>query len=169
MAASLQKTENLIQPATIRLMNTTAKARMPTPRQWFAGIAIGIFVAGGWTAWGWGGVAFAAGGLMLYVLLSFTRTMGVLKRAAKAPKGWCPSAVMLNAALQPGMSLLDIIGRTGALGDEVQALDAQQREVWRWTDNGGAWVECTLRDGKLENHRFERPPEAADAAAASSS
>jgi hypothetical protein len=147
----------------------TAKPRMPTPRQWITGLAIGIFFVGAWTAWGWAGIAFALGGLMLYILLSFTRTLGVLKRAANAPKGWCPSAVMLNAALAPGMSLLDIVGRTGAWGQEIQPLDGQHREVWRWTDNGGAWVECSLRDGKLESHRFDRPdaPEPTSPATAS--
>jgi hypothetical protein len=139
-------------------MTTSINAKGPSARQWAIGIALGIFTWGAWRAWGWGGVALASGAVVLWVLLGFTRTMGVLQRAAKRPKGWCASAVMLQSVLQPGMSLLDIVGRAGALGHEVRALDATQTEVWRWTDDGGAWVACTLVAGKLTTHEFGRPP-----------
>ena len=54
-------------------------------------------------AYGWQGVAAAAAGLVMWLLLHFTRMMNTLKKAANRPLGFVASAVMLNARLDQGI------------------------------------------------------------------
>jgi hypothetical protein len=42
------------------------------------------------------------GGLMMWVLLHYTRLITILKKAADRPIGFVGSAVMLNASSNPG-------------------------------------------------------------------
>ena len=72
-----------------------------------------VIVAAGWRAYGWGGVALATGGILMWVLLHFNRAMQVLKRAADRPIGYVDSAVMLNAKLKPGVNLLHVVATPG--------------------------------------------------------
>lgn len=118
-----------------------------------AGVAL---VAAAWRAYGWAGVAVAAGGIVMWVLLHFTRLMHVLKQAADRPVGYVASAVMLNAKLQAGMPLLKVIALTRALGEQRSEPDAQP-EVFRWSDTGGAQVTCEFVSGRLAAWRMERP------------
>ena len=124
-----------------------------------------VLIAAAWTQAGWGGVALVGGGIVMWLLLHFTRTMKVLERAASRPVGYCDSAVMLNAKLRPGVTLLHVVAMTRALGEQLSEKD-QQPEVFRWTDAGASHVTCEFRDGKLLKWELKRPPEAADSAAA---
>jgi hypothetical protein len=110
--------------------------------------------------YGWAGVAAAATGLVMWVLLHFTRMMQVLKRAANRPIGYVDSAVMLNAKLKPGMTLMHVIAMTRALGALQTAKDAQP-EIFRWTDGGESYVTATFVGGKLSHHELFRPAERA--------
>jgi hypothetical protein len=114
-------------------------------------------VALGYHYGGWGGVAIAAGALVMWVLLHFTRLMRVLQRAAQRPVGYVDSAVMLNAKLKPGMTLMHVIAMTRALGQLRSEKDAQP-EVFRWTDPSDSWVECVFAGGRLVRHEMYRPP-----------
>lgn len=105
---------------------------------------------------GWAGVAAAATGLVMWMLLHFTRMMQVLKRAANRPIGYVDSAVMLNAKLKPGMTLLHVVAMTRALGKLQTEKDAQP-EVFRWTDGTESHVTCTFVGGKLAHHELFRP------------
>ncbi|HJS04828.1 MAG TPA: glycerate kinase [Variovorax sp.] len=107
-------------------------------------------------AYGWPGVAFAGGAIVMFLLMHFNRTMQVLKRAADRPIGTVPSAVMLNAKLKPKLTLLHVIAMTRALGEQRTPKDAQP-EIYRWTDNGGSWVDATFVDGKLTEWTLVRP------------
>ncbi len=118
-----------------------------------AGIA-GVLLA--YRFYGWAGVAAAATALVMWVLLHFTRMMQVLKRAANRPIGHVDSAVMLNAKLKPGMTLLHVVAMTRALGELRSAKDAQP-EVFRWTDGSASHVSCTFVGGKLAHHELFRP------------
>jgi hypothetical protein len=71
-----------------------------------------VVVALAYRGYGWAGVAVATGGIVMWVLLNFTRMVTVLKRAADRPIGHVPSAVMLNAKLKPGMTLLHVVAMT---------------------------------------------------------
>lgn len=123
---------------------------------------IGVVLA--YRFYGWAGVAAAATGLVMWVLLHFTRMMQVLKRAANRPIGYVDSAVMLNAKLKPGMTLLHVVAMTRALGASQTEKDAQP-EIFRWTDGGESHVTATFVGGKLAHHELFRPAQAAPEAA----
>ena len=108
--------------------------------------------------YGWAGIAAVATGLVMWMLLHFTRMMQVLKRAANRPIGYVDSAVMLNAKLKPGLSLLHVVAMTRALG-KLQSDKDVQPEVFRWTDGSESHVTCTFAGGKLAHHALFRPPE----------
>jgi hypothetical protein len=123
-----------------------------------AGAAI---VAAAWQAYGWGGVAVAVGGIVMWMLLHFTRLMTVLKRAADRPVGYVGSAVMLNAKLKRGVNLLHVVAMTRALGEQLSPKD-EQPEVFRWTDGTKSHVTCEFKDGRLVKWELVRPPAGPD-------
>ena len=117
-------------------------------------------VAAAYYSYGWSGVAMAAGALVMWVLLHFTRMTQVMVRAGKRPIGYVDSAVMLNAKLKPGSTLLHVIAQTRALGELLSPKD-QQPEMFRWTDGGLSHVTCEFNGGKLVRWTMVRPePEA---------
>lgn len=115
-----------------------------------------VLVAAAWRAYGWPGVAVVSGGVVMWVLLHFTRLMHVLKQAADRPVGHVGSAVMLNAKLQAGMPLLKVLALTRALGELQSAPDAQP-EVFRWGDTSGSHVTCEFVNGRLTTWQMVRP------------
>lgn len=117
-------------------------------------------LAWGYRQFGWPGVAGVTGGLIMWLLLHFTRAMAVMRRAAQRPIGHVDSAVMLNARLRAGVSLLHVVGMTRALG-QLRSPEGQQPEIYRWTDAGHSWVEAEFSGGKLQRWRMERPAEQA--------
>lgn len=120
-----------------------------------------ILLAVGYNNYGWSGVAVVSGGIVMFLLLHFTRTMNVLQRAADRPVGYVASAVMLNAKLKPKMTLLHVVAMTRSLGELRSVKDAQP-EVYRWTDGGESWVEGEFMEGKLRGWQLTRPEVAAD-------
>jgi hypothetical protein len=80
----------------------------------------------------------------------------VLKRAANRPIGYVDSAVMLNAKLKSGMTLLHVVAMTKSLGARQSPKDTQP-EVYRWTDGTESHVTATFGDGKLLQHALFRP------------
>jgi hypothetical protein len=127
-----------------------------------------LLVAAGYRAWGWGGVTFAVGGLLLWLLLHYSRLMHVLKRAAERPIGYLDSAVMLNAKLKTGLSLLHVMALTRALGEQLSPKD-REPEIFRWTDASDASVICEFLHGKLVRWELKRPPTGALEGVATSS
>ena len=106
--------------------------------------------------YGWAGIAAAVSVLVFWVLLHFSRMMQVLKRATGRPIGYVDSAVMLNAKLKPGATLMHVIALTRALG-ALQSPKDEQPEVYRWTDGSQSFVTCTFVSGKLSHHELVRP------------
>ena len=121
----------------------------------------------GYNKFGWPGVAVVGGGVVMFLLLHFTRTMQVLQRAAHHPIGYVGSAVMLNARLKPKLTLLHVVAMTRSLG-ELRSVKDVQPEVYRWTDAGDSWVEGEFVDGKLRSWQLTRPAPITDADAAES-
>ena len=119
-------------------------------------VAGAALVAFAWRSYGWAGVALVVTGIVMWMLLHFTRLTQVLKRAANQPIGYVGSAVMLNAKLRPGLTLLHVIGLTRALGEQLSPKDAQP-EVFRWTDGTASRVTCEFANGKLVQWTLERP------------
>lgn len=107
-------------------------------------------------SFGWAGVAAAVGGLLMWVLLHFTRMMQVLKRAADRPIGHVSSAVMLNAKLRPGLTLMHVVAMTRSLG-ALRSPKDEQPEIFVWTDTAGSSVTCTFNGGKLSHYELFRP------------
>jgi hypothetical protein len=118
--------------------------------------AIAILTVGAWQAFGWPGIALAVGGVVMWVLLHFTRMVTILKKAADRPIGHVASAVMLNVKLKKGVTLMHVIAMTRALGELQTEKDAQP-EVYRWTDAGQSSVSCTFVGGKLTEWTLQRP------------
>jgi hypothetical protein len=122
-------------------------------------VVVGVVAA--YRSYGWAGVAGALGVLVFWILLHFSRMMQVLKRATARPIGYVDSAVMLNAKLKPGATLLHVIAMTRALG-ALRSAKGEQPEVFVWTDGSQSHVTCTFVGGKLSHHELFRP-EAVDA------
>ncbi|OYU10234.1 MAG: glycerate kinase [Comamonadaceae bacterium PBBC1] len=118
--------------------------------------AILIFTIGAWQAFQWAGIALALGGVVMWILLHFTRMVTILKKAADRPIGHVASAVMLNAKLKKGATLMHVIAMTRSLGELLSEKDTQP-EVYRWTDNGQSHVTCTFAGGKLSTWTLQRP------------
>jgi len=119
-------------------------------------------IAASFYCYGWKGLAVSTGALMMWMLLHFNRMLQVLKRAANRPIGYVASAVMLNAKLQPGATLLHVIARTQSLGSPLSPKDAQP-ECYRWTDGSDSYVDAEFVDGKLKKWTLVRPLEPVDA------
>jgi hypothetical protein len=112
-----------------------------------------------WQSYGWKGIVVVVSVLMFGILLHFSRMMQVLKRAANRPIGYVDSAVMLNAKLKPGATLLHVVAMTRALGLLKSAKD-EQPEVFEWKDGTDSTVTCTFVGGKLSHHVLFRPVDA---------
>lgn len=109
-----------------------------------------------WRAYGWPGAAVMASAIVMWALLHFNRMLLALKRAADRPVGYVDSAVMLNARLKKGVSLLHVLAMTRALG-ALQTARGQQPEIYRWTDGTDSRVDCEFRDGRLVRWEMVRP------------
>ena len=119
-----------------------------------------LLVVAGWRAYGWGGLAVVAGGLVMWGLLHFTRITRILSRTSDRPVGYVGSAVMLNAKLKPGVNLLHVLAMTQALGERLSA-EGEQPEIYRWTDGGASSVTAEFANGKLVKWTLVRPGRAA--------
>ena len=114
--------------------------------------ALLLFAA--WRSYGWQGVLVAVSVIVFWLLLQFNRTVRVMKNAGQAPVGHVDSAVMLNAKLKPGMTMLQVIGLTKSLGKRLD----ESGDDWAWHDVGGSVVRLQFRAGKLAGFTLERPP-----------
>ena len=125
-------------------------------QKYFVPIASVILIVAGYRAYGWGGVAVTVGALVMWLLLHFNRMMQVLKRAANRPIGFVDSAVMFNAKLKPGVTMLHVVAMTRALGELLSPKDSQP-ELFRWTDGSQSSVTCEFLHGKLVKWELSRP------------
>jgi hypothetical protein len=121
-------------------------------------ILVAAAFAVAYTYYKWPGVAIVASGLVTWALLHFSRMMQILKRAADRPIGYVGSAVMLNAKLQKGKTLMHVVAMTKSLGELLTEKDAQP-EIFRWTDGTKSHVTCTFTGGKLQSWVLFRPVE----------
>ena len=115
-----------------------------------------VLTVSAWRSYQWPGVALVGSGIVMWILLHFTRMLTVLKRATDRPIGSVASAVMLNAKLKKGVNLMHVIAMTRSLGALQSEKDAQP-EVFRWTDNGDSHVTCIFTGGKLTEWVLHRP------------
>jgi len=130
--------------------------KYPTLVRVATGLVIAAMAAMAYRAYGWAGLALAAGALVMWSLMHMSRMLLILRRTAHRPVGTVASAVMLNAGLHRGMALLQVLALTRALGQRLDAPDAQS-EVYQWSDGGNATVRCTFEHGKLARWELLRP------------
>ncbi len=122
------------------------------------GLAV-LAVAAGWWGYGWQGVVMAVSVIVFWLLLQFSRAMRAMKNAATAPKGRVDSAVMLNAKLKTGMTLMQVITVTQSLGERV----SETPETWAWRDDGDSRVTLVFDGAKLQSWQLARPEHEAPA------
>ena len=116
-----------------------------------------IFAVLAWQQYGWQGLLVAVSAIVFWLLLQFNRSVRVMKNAAGAPVGHIGSAVMLNARLKPGMTLLQVIALTRSLGRRLD----EAGDSWAWEDEGGNRVTLQFARGRLVRHDLLRPEAAA--------
>jgi hypothetical protein len=118
------------------------------------GLAIMLYVA--FDSMGWKGVAAIGGGILMWLLLHFTRLMTVMRRASQRPIGYVGSAVMLNAKLKPKVNLMHVVAMTRSLG-VLMSEEGKDPEIYRWTDGTDSYVTCEFVHGRLVKWALERP------------
>lgn len=123
---------------------------------------VGAALAAGAWSYGWRGIVLALTVVAFWLLLQFSRTLRTMRLAAQRPVGSVDSAVMLQARLKPGMTMIEVLPLTRSLGSQVGELDA---ETYRWTDAGGSSVLAVFRNGRLLQWQLDRPAETAPSVA----
>jgi hypothetical protein len=111
-----------------------------------------LLLAAAWRAYGWQGMAVAASVIVFWLLLQFNRTVRVMKNTGGAPVGHVDSAVMLNAKLQPGMTMLQVVSLTRSLGRKLDP----SGDTWAWSDAGGSEVTLHFARGRLSRFVLDR-------------
>ena len=107
-------------------------------------------------SYGWSGVADVGGGIVMWLLLHFTRFMSIIRKASGRPVGYVGSAVMLHAKLRPGVTLMHVIAMTRSLGEPLSPKDAQP-EIFRWSDASKSSVTGEFLNGRLVKWDLARP------------
>lgn len=118
------------------------------------GLAVLLYVA--YDALAWKGIAAVAGGIVMWLLLHFTRLMTIMRRASNTPIGYVGSAVMLNVKLKPKVPLIHVVALTRSLGQRL-SLEGQEPETYRWTDGTHSHVTCEFVGGRLMAWQLYRP------------
>lgn len=126
-------------------------------RKIFIPLGIVVLVIAAYRAYGPQGILTVSGGLVMWALLHYTRLMNVMQKARHSPIGYVGSAVMLNAKLKPGVSLMHVVAMTRSLG-ELRSPQDEQPEIYRWTDGTRSHVDCEFRAGRLARWELHRPP-----------
>jgi hypothetical protein len=114
-------------------------------------LALAALAAGYWS-YGWRGLVLALTVIAFWLLLQFSRTLRVLRGAAKSPVGHVDNAVMFNARLSAGLRLPQVIALTRSLGRKV----SDEPEMLAWCDGGGDEVELTFVDGRCTQWQLRR-------------
>jgi len=106
-----------------------------------------------WQIYGARGLVLAVSAIAFLLLLQFNRTVRVMKVAAQNPLARVPSAVMFQAGLRPGLTMLQVVAATRSLGRKVEGSD----DDWVWSDEGGDSVRLHFERGRLASWQLQRP------------
>jgi multisubunit Na+/H+ antiporter MnhG subunit len=124
-------------------------------------LALGLAALGvGYWGWGWRGLVLGATVVVFVLLLQFSRALRAMRQAASQHKGSVASAVMLQAQLQKGMRLAQVMRLAGSFGlpadVPAEAAGASAEETFVWRDEGGASVHVALRGGQVVRWQLVR-------------
>ena len=125
-------------------------------RRFLVPLGLALLLAAAFRTAGWPGVAAVGGGVLMWLLLHFTRLVAVVRRTADRPIGHVDSAVQFHARLHQGAPLLQVLALARALGEALTPPEAQP-ERFRWQDAGGVQVVCTFVHGRLASWQLLRP------------
>ena len=141
----------------------SAKPSLPLPSARFSakaqaalGWALAVAaLAAGYVSYGWPGVALALTVVVFWLLLQFGQALRTLRAASQRPVGTVPNAVMLNARLDAGMRLPQVLRLTLSLGRRVGE-EPEGRETWAWADDNGDEVRVQLQGGRVAQWALHR-------------
>ena len=122
---------------------------------WIGWALAAAALAAGWFGYGARGIALAVTVIAFWLLLQFNRLVRVMRSAAESPLGHVDNAVMLHAKLQTGLPMAKVVALTKSLGRRA---DDDSRELYTWTDAGGASVSITFTDGRCASWVLARAP-----------
>jgi hypothetical protein len=112
-----------------------------------------LLLAAAWQSYGWQGVLAAISAIVFWLLLQFNRAVRAMKNAGTAPIGHVGSAVMLNAKLKSGMTMLQVVTLTKSLGRKLD----EAGDTWAWQDGGDNRVTLHFQRGRLVRFELDRP------------
>ena len=138
-----------------------------TPMNWrtiVVPLGLGLLLWAAYQNYNWMGVFAVAGGIVMWLLLHFTRLLTIMRRASDRPIGYVGSAVMLNAKLKTNVPLVHVVAMTKSLG-ERQSAEGAQPEVFVWRDGTQSTVTCEFAHGRLQKWALYRPEATGDALA----
>jgi uncharacterized protein (DUF58 family) len=115
-----------------------------------------LAIAASYQSFGLKGVAFGVTLIVFWLVLQLNRSIRVMKNATDQPIGHIGSAVMFNAKLKPGLSLLQVVAMTKSLGKKV----ADEPESFAWTDETQSTVTIVLVKGRVASWNLTRPAQA---------
>jgi hypothetical protein len=95
-----------------------------------------------WWNYGWRGLLLGLTLLVFWLLLQFSRAARLLRAAGERPLGQVDSVAMVQARLEHGLQMAELIRITGSLGRKVGPLDD-----WQWSDGYGNDLVVSLRRG----------------------
>jgi hypothetical protein len=113
----------------------------------------------GWFNYGWQGVFVVATATVFWLLLQFNRAIKVMKNAGHAPMGSVASAVMLNAKLKRGMSMLQVVTLTRSFGRQSHDAIDTPPDNWVWADESGAAVTVVMSGSGVVSWQLTRTVE----------
>lgn len=126
----------------------------PAMHALLAGAAIIV----GWWNYGWRGLVLGLTLVVFWLVLQFNRSVRVMRQAAARPVGQVESVAMLQAQLEHGLQMAEVLRLTGSLG-----IRQGQRDDWLWRDGYGHELVVSLRRGVVVRWAVARADEAADA------
>jgi hypothetical protein len=118
-------------------------------------LLVALALWAGWRGFGGPGIAMAFSVVVFWLLLQYSQAMRVMRLASRSPIGHIDSAVMLNAKLRRGMTMLKLVALTRSLGRKI----GDDPERFEWADPGGSVVQVSLERGRLVAWELRRPPE----------
>jgi hypothetical protein len=124
------------------MFSTTIMKRLSSPAA--NAILVGAAVLAGWWTWGRQGLILALTLLVFWMLLQFRRATRALQNAARRPIGRIDSVVMMQARLEPGQQMAEVLQISGSLG-----IQQGGRDDWLWTDAAGNDIVVSFRRGIL--------------------
>jgi hypothetical protein len=101
---------------------------------------------------GWRGALLAVTVVVFWLLLQFGQAMRTMRRAARSPVGHVTSAIMLNARLQRGMTMMQVLALTQSLGRQL----SDTPPTWAWEDAGGDAVHVVMAGARLDRWTLRR-------------